>query len=102
MRLGQIQHTGFALIGQLRNIFITSWIAIEVVNGNFDSWHDDEYFGHHWPSEWASLSTYSDFCSNIKMLELVSKRSEEVHLCANEDNEHQKSLSSEVPQDIET
>lgn len=31
LRLGQVQETGFALIGQLRNIFITCWIAVEVV-----------------------------------------------------------------------
>ena len=34
LKLGQIQSTGFTLIGQLRNIFITCWIAAEVVNGN--------------------------------------------------------------------
>lgn len=33
LKLGQIQNTGFTLIGQLRNIFITCWIAVEVVNG---------------------------------------------------------------------
>lgn len=34
LKLGQIQNTGFTVIGQLRNIFITCWIAAEVVNGN--------------------------------------------------------------------
>ena len=34
LKLGQIQDTGFTVIGQLRNIFITCWIAAEVVNGN--------------------------------------------------------------------
>lgn len=34
LKLSQIQNTGFTLIGQLRNIFITCWIAAEVVNGN--------------------------------------------------------------------
>ena len=34
LKLGQIQSTGFTVIGQLRNIFITCWIAAEVVDGN--------------------------------------------------------------------
>ena len=34
LKLGQLQDTGFTMIGQLRNIFITCWIAAEVVNGN--------------------------------------------------------------------
>lgn len=34
LRLGQIQNTGYTVIGQIRNIFITFWIAAEVVQGN--------------------------------------------------------------------
>ena len=34
LKLSQIQNTGFTVIGQLRNILITCWIAAEVVNGN--------------------------------------------------------------------
>ena len=32
LKLGQIQNTGFTIIGQLRNIIITYWIAMLVVN----------------------------------------------------------------------
>ena len=100
LRLGQIQSTGFALIGQLRNIFITSWIAIEVVNGNLTlgmMMSISAIIGQ----VNGPLSQLIGFLQQYQDARISLERSEEVHLCANEDNEHQKSLSSEVPQDIE-
>ena len=46
LRLGQIQETGYAMIGQIRNILITYWIAAEVVDGNLTLGTDDEHFHH--------------------------------------------------------
>lgn len=100
LRLGQIQSTGFALIGQLRNIFITSWIAIEVVNGNLTlgmMMSISAIIGQ----VNGPLSQLIGFLQQYQDARISLERSEEVHLCANEDNEHQRSLSSEVPQDIE-
>ena len=100
LRLGQIQSTGFALIGQLRNIFITSWIAIEVVNGNLTlgmMMSISAIIGQ----VNGPLSLLIGFLQQYQDARISLERSEEVHLCANEDNEHQKSLSSEAPQDIE-
>lgn len=100
LRLGQIQSTGFALIGQLRNIFITSWIAIEVVNGNLTlgmMMSISAIIGQ----VNGPLSQLIGFLQQYQDARISLERSEEIHLCANEDNEHQKSLSSEVPQDIE-
>lgn len=55
LKLGQLQDTGFTVIGRLRNIFITCWIAAEVVNGNLTM---DEYFCHYWTGERASLTAH--------------------------------------------
>ena len=100
LRLEQIQNTGFALIGQIRNIFITSWIAMEVVNGNLTlgmMMSISAIIGQ--VNE--PLSQLIGFLQEYQDAKISLERSEEVHLCANEDNEDQISLLNEIPQDIE-
>lgn len=71
LKLGQIQNTGFTIIGQLRNIIITYWIAMLVVNNELTL------------GMMMSISTIigmisgplgqlTGFCNNIKMPKLVS------------------------------
>ncbi len=99
LRLGQIQSTGYMLIGQLRDIFITCWIAAEVVNGNLTlgmMMSISNIIGQ----VNGPLSQLIGFIQQFQDAKISLERSEEVHLCPNEDNPLQKEVPTDSPQDI--
>ena len=100
LRLEQIQNTGFTLINQLRNIFITYRIVVEVVNGNLTlgmMMSISAIIGQ--INE--PLSQLIQFLQQFQDAKISLERSEEVHLCTNEDNNQQESLPNDCPLDIE-
>lgn len=100
LKLGQIQNTGFSVIGQLRNIFITCWIAAEVVNGNLTlgmMMSISAIIG----LVNGPLSQLIGFLQQFQNAKISLERSEEVHLCANEDSALQSEVPSDTPQNIE-
>jgi ATP-binding cassette subfamily B protein len=100
LKLGQIQETGFTLIGQLRNIFITCWIAAEVVNGHLTlgmMMSISAIIG----LVNGPLSQLIGFLQQFQDAKISLERSEEVHLCANEDSIAQVDIPCDTPQDIE-
>lgn len=99
LKLGQIQGTGFTFIGQLRNLFITFWIATEVVNGNLTlgmMMSISAIIGQ----VNGPLSQLIGFLQQFQDAKISLERSEEVHLCRNEDSVLQKSLSKAHALDI--
>lgn len=100
LKLGQLQDTGFTVIGQLRNIFITCWIAAEVVNGNLTlgmMMSISAIIG----LVNGPLSQLIGFLQQFQDAKISLERSEEVHLCSNEDFALQNEVPSDVPMDIE-
>lgn len=100
LKLGQIQDTGFTVIGQLRNIFITCWIAAEVVNGNLTlgmMMSISAIIG----LVNGPLSQLIGFLQQFQDAKISLERSEEVHLCGNEDSALQSEVPSDFPLDIE-
>lgn len=100
LKLGQIQNTGFTFISQLRNIFITCWIAAEVVNGNLTlgmMMSISAIIGQ----VNGPLSQLIGFMQQFQDAKISLERSEEVHLCANEDSFKQSDVSAERPLPIE-
>lgn len=100
LKLGQIQDTGFTVIGQLRNIFITCWIAAEVVNGNLTlgmMMSISAIIG----LVNGPLSQLIGFLQQFQDAKISLERSEEVHLCANEDTPRQEEVPCGRPLDIE-
>lgn len=100
LKLGQIQDTGFTMIGQLRNIFITCWIAAEVVNGNLTlgmMMSISAIIG----LVNGPLSQLIGFLQQFQDAKISLERSEEVHLCSNEDSALQSEVPSDVPMDID-
>lgn len=100
LKLGQIQETGFTLIGQLRNIFITCWIAAEVVNGHLTlgmMMSISAIIG----LVNGPLSQLIGFLQQFQDAKISLERSEEVHLYANEDSIAQVDIPIDTPQDIE-
>lgn len=100
LRLGQVQDTGFTVIGQLRNIFITCWIAAEVVSGSLTlgmMMSISAIIG----LVNGPLSQLIGFLQQLQDARISLERSEEVHLCANEDSPSQADVPSDGPLDIE-
>jgi len=101
LRLGQIQDTGFTVIGQLRNIFITCWIAAEVVDGNLTlgmMMSISNIIGQ----VNGPLSQLIGFLQQFQDAKISLERSEEVHLCKDEDSRLQEELRRDgAPLDIE-
>ena len=99
LRLGQIQGTGYTVIGQMRNIFITFWIAAEVVNGNLTlgmMMSISSIIGQ----VNGPLSQLISFLQQFQDAKISLERSEEVHLCENEDNDTLEDLPLQAPVDI--
>lgn len=100
LKLGQIQNTGFTFIGQLRNIFITCWIAAEVVNGHLTlgmMMSISAIIG----LVNGPLSQLTGFLQQFQDARISLERSEEVHLCANEDSRLQHDIPTDRALDIE-
>lgn len=100
LKLGQVQDTGFTLIGQLRNIFITCWIAAEVVEGSLTlgmMMSISAIIGQ----VNGPLSQLISFLQQFQDARISLERSEEVHLCKEEDSRLQADVPQGKPQDIE-
>ncbi len=100
LKLGQVQNTGFTLIGQLRNIFITCWIAAEVVSGNLTlgmMMSISVIIGQ----VNGPLSQLIGFLQQFQDAKISLGRSEEVQLCKNEDGAGQTDVPQDSPRDIE-
>lgn len=99
LKLGQIQNTGFTIISQLRNIIITYWIATLVVNGELTL------------GMMMSISTIigmisgplgqlTGFLQQYQDAKISLERSQEVHLCSNEDASDSLPIPLDAPLDI--
>lgn len=100
LKLGQVQNTGYTLIGQVRNILITFWIAAEVVNGNLTlgmMMSISAIIGQ----VGGPLSQLIGFLQQFQDAKISLERSEEVYLCANEDAGNLDNLPAGRPADIE-
>lgn len=100
LKLGQVQNTGYTLIGQVRNILITFWIAAEVVNGNLTlgmMMSISAIIGQ----VGGPLSQLIGFLQQFQDAKISLERSEEVYLCANEDAGNLDNLPASRPADIE-
>ncbi len=100
LRLDQIQNTGYTVIGQTRNILVTFWIAAAVVSGDLTlgmmmsiSTIIGQIDG--------PLSQLVSFLRQLQDAKISLERSEEVHLCANEDREDGMEVPADTPRDIE-
>lgn len=99
LRLSQIQQTGFSFIGQFRNIFITGWIAADVVNGNLTlgmMMSISAIIGQ----VNGPLSQLIGFLQQFQDAKISLERSEEVQLCADEDGEGLQPVPQNTPLDI--
>lgn len=99
LRLGQIQSTGYTLIGQVRNILITFWIAVEVTNGNLTlgmMMSISSIIGQ----VNGPLSQLIGFLQQFQDAKISLERSEEVHLCRNEDKDELKEMPANGAKDI--
>lgn len=86
LKLGQIQSTGYMAIGQLRNILITFWIASDVVGGLLTlgmMMSISNIIGQ----VNGPLGSLLGFLQQFQDAKISLERSEEVHLCENEDND---------------
>ena len=99
LRLGQIQGTGFTLIGQLRNILITCWIAAAVVKGDLTlgmMMSISAIIGQ----VGGPLSQLIGFLQQFQDAKISLERSEEVHLCEDEDGGGLSDVPVDAPHDI--
>lgn len=100
LRLGQIQQTGFTIIGQLRNILITFLIAMAVVNGDLTlgmMMSISSIIG----MVSGPLSQLIGFLQQYQDARISLERSQEVHLAENEDDESLSPIPIDSPCDIE-
>lgn len=100
LKLNQIQNTGYTLIGQLRNIIITFWIAHDVVNG-FLTLGMMMSISNIIGQLNGPLSQLVNFLQQYQDAKISLERSEEVHMCEPEDLESMEQLDTLKPYDIE-
>ena len=94
LKLGQIQSTGYMAIGQLRNILITFWIASDVVGGLLTlgmMMSISNIIGQ----VNGPLGQLIGFLQQFQDAKISLERSEEVHLCEEEDGGVSESESEE-------
>lgn len=100
LRLGQIQGTGYTMIGRVRDILITFWIAAEVVQGDLTLGMMMSISGII-GQVGGPLSQLIGFLQQFQDAKISLERSEEVYLCRNEDSDALKELPDDRPLDIE-
>lgn len=99
LKLGQVQNTGYTMIGQLRNIIVTFWIALEVVHGDLTlgmMMSISSIIGQ----VNGPLSQLIGFLQQFQDAKISLERSQEVLLCPNEDNDNLDELRGNEPVDI--
>lgn len=100
LRLGQIQSVGYTAIGQLRNILITFWIASDVVGGLLTlgmMMSISNIIGQ----VNGPLGNLISFLQQYQNARISLERSEEVHLCENEDSSSKLDVPADEAKDIE-
>ena len=100
LRLGQVQQTGYTVIGQLRNILVAFWMAAEVVNGDLTlgmMMSISNIIGQ----VGGPLSQLIGFLQQFQDAKISLERSEEVHLCPDEDADGLADVPGDQPEDIE-
>lgn len=100
LRLGQIQSVGYTAIGQLRNILITFWIASDVVGGLLTlgmMMSISNIIGQ----VNGPLGNLISFLQQYQNARISLERSEEVHLCENEDSRSKLDVPADEAKDIE-
>jgi len=100
LRLNQIQNTGFTIIGQLRNIIITCWIAAEVVGGSLTlgmMMSISAIIG----MVSGPLGQLIGFLQQYQDAKISLERSQEVHLCDPEDDDTRREVAADAPRTIE-
>lgn len=100
LKLEQIQGTGYSIIGQMRNIIITFWIATEVVNGHLTigmMMSISNIIGQ----VSGPLSQLISFLQQLQDAKISLERSDEVQFCQTEDSALMKDINSTSPCDIE-
>ena len=99
LRLEQTQNTGYTLLGQLRNIAITFWVAMAVVDGDLTlgmMMSISSIVGQ----VNGPLTQLIGFMQQYQNARISLERSEEVQLCDNEDAEGLTDTSADHPIDI--
>ncbi len=99
LKLNQIQGTGYTVIGQLRNILLTFWIATQVVNGDLTLGMMMSISAIIGQID-GPLSQLLGFVQQFQDAKISLERSEEVHLCQNEDTDNLLQLPDTHPLDI--
>ncbi len=100
LKLGQIQSIGYTAIGQLRNILITFWIASDVVNGLLTlgmMMSISNIIGQ----VNGPLGNLISFLQQYQNAKISLERSEEVHLCEDEDSKSSSEVPADEAKDIE-
>lgn len=99
LKLEQAQNTGYTLIGQLRNIIITFWIASEVVDGALSlgmMMSISTIIGQ----INSPLSQLIGFLQRYQDAKTSLERAEEVQLCKAEDDGDMQDIGEECPCEI--
>ncbi len=100
LKLEQLQNTGFTVLSQMRNIFITCWIALDVVYGTLTlgtMMSVSVIIG----LVSGPLSQLIDFMRQWQDARISLERSNEVHANEDEDYDGMLMLEQETPKDIE-
>lgn len=84
LRLNQLQQTGYTFISQLRNICITCWVALQVVNGQLTLGMMMSIAAIIGLLN-GPLSQLISFMQQLQEARISLERSEEVQLCPDED-----------------
>ena len=100
LKLNQIQNTGFTVIGQARNILVTFWIAAAVVSGDLTLGMMMSISNIIGQID-GPLSQLISFLRQLQDAKISLERSEEVHLCENEDRPEQWEVPFDGPRDLE-
>ena len=99
LKLEQAQSSGYTLLGQLRDIFITCWIAMAVVNGDLTLGIMMSISGIMGQVN-GPLSQLIGFLQKYQNARISLERAEEVHLCENEDENCKEVIPHDHPVDI--
>ena len=99
LRLEQTQSAGYTMLGQLRNIVITCWIAMAVVDGNLTLGMMMSISGIIGQVN-GPLSQLIGFMQQYQNAHISLERAEEVQLCESEDGDGMKDIPQNCPLDI--
>ena len=100
LKLNQLQNAGFSMLGQLRNVLLTFWIASEVVDGQLTLGMMMSISAILGQLD-RPLSSLIAFIQQLQDARISLERSEEVFLSDDEDQGRHEELSPDVPFEYE-